>query len=108
MVSVSFKPLQYGGKNLHFHYHKVGDWAIPHAPPERSGGNPICRGSKHSSARSQVVVLMELSRLRWECWAYTDVRKQLQYNHPAHSYLQDRQILIVATQTIPVRTQTLV
>ena len=103
MFSVSPKLLQSGGKNFHFHYHRVGGWAIPQAHTEPTGGNPsIYRGSKHSrSARSQVVVLKELSRLRQECRAYTDVTTQLQYTHPA-LYLQDKQTLIVPTQTVPL------
>jgi hypothetical protein len=59
-------------------------------------------------ARSQLVELTEIFRLTQECRAYTDNAAQLQYIHPAHSYIQDKQILIVATQTVPLRTQTLV
>ena len=65
MVCVSPKSLLSVGRNLHFHYHRVGGWAIPQALTGPSGGNPsIYRGSKHSSpARNQIVVLTELSRL---------------------------------------------
>jgi len=112
MVSVSPKPLQSGGKSLRFHYQRVEGWAIPQPHTERSGKYPsirICKGSRHSRpARSQVIVLTELSRLTYECRAYTNVTTKLQYNHPAHSYLQERQTLTVATQTITVRIQTLV
>lgn len=105
MVSVSPKPLQSGGKSLHFHYQRVEGWAIPQPHTERSGENPsICS----RPVRSRVVVLTEISRLTYECRACTNVTTQLPYNHPAYSYLQERQTLTVATQTITVRIQTFV